>query len=86
MSQLDAKSSGRMGSRALVYYIVTTVLAAIVGIVVVVSIHPGNTSIKQTRLSETSAIPVSTVDALLDIVRLRSLLLFICESHLPPLS
>ncbi|OXA52519.1 excitatory amino acid transporter [Folsomia candida] len=69
MSQLDAKSSGRMGSRALVYYIVTTVLAAIVGIVVVVSIHPGNTSIKQTRLSETSAIPVSTVDALLDIVR-----------------
>lgn len=69
MAQLDAKSSGRMGSRALLYYIVTTILAAIVGIVVVVSIHPGNPSIKGQIRVPASSTKVSTMDALLDIVR-----------------
>lgn len=69
MAQLDAKSSGRMGSRALVYYMSTTVLAAIVGIIMVVSIHPGDPSIKEGAAETTEPEPVSTMDALLDIAR-----------------
>lgn len=42
LAQLDAKSSGKMGSRALLYYFATTMLAAFLGIVLVVVIHPGN--------------------------------------------
>lgn len=69
MAQLDAKSSGRMGSRALLYYLGTTILAAIVGIIMVVAIHPGDVSIKQDVIVEASTLPVSTMDALLDIAR-----------------
>jgi solute carrier family 1 (high affinity glutamate transporter) protein 2 len=77
MAQLDAKSSGRMGSRALLYYMVTTILAAIVGIIMVVAIHPGDPSIKQNMYVEPTSTPVSTMDALLDIARLGHLSLFI---------
>ena len=70
MAQLDARSSGRMGFRALMYYSVTTILAAIVGIVMVLMIHPGDPRIKSTitapRSEETK---VSTLDAILDIIR-----------------
>lgn len=69
MAQLDAKSSGRMGSRALVYYMVTTLLAAVVGIIMVVSIHPGDSSTKQGVENKEAETPVSTKDALLDIAR-----------------
>lgn len=31
-----------MGSRAIIYYLVTTVLAAILGIILVTIIHPGD--------------------------------------------
>jgi len=69
MAQLDAKSSGRMGSRALLYYMGTTILAAIVGIIMVVSIHPGDRSIKQNSQVAETSVQVSTLDALLDIAR-----------------
>lgn len=46
LAQLDAKSSGKMGSRAIVYYFATTILAAILGIILVTIIHPGDPSIK----------------------------------------
>lgn len=72
LAQLDAKKSGKMGSRALLYYFGTTMLAAVVGIVMVVSIHPGDPSIKETiqggPLSHAGK-TVSTVDALLDLIR-----------------
>ena len=61
-----------MGSRALLYYFGTTMLAAVVGIVMVVSIHPGDPSIKQTIQGGSLAHAgktVSTVDALLDLIR-----------------
>lgn len=46
LAQLDAKSSGKMGSRAIVYYFATTILAAVLGIILVTIIHPGDPSIK----------------------------------------
>lgn len=59
-----------MGFRALIYYIVTTILAAIVGIVMVLMIHPGDSSLKTTIIvSKIDYVKVSTVDAVLDIIR-----------------
>lgn len=70
MAQLDARRSGRMGFRALAYYMVTTVLAAIVGIIVVLVIHPGDPSAKAiVRGSAATETRVSTLDAILDIIR-----------------
>jgi len=75
MAQLDARSSGKMGSRALLYYIITTVLAAIVGIFMVLVIHPGDPSIKTRVEGGSTDTKVSTLDAILDIIRYVS---FIC--------
>ncbi|CAH1401948.1 unnamed protein product [Nezara viridula] len=69
MAQLDARSSTRMGLRALAYYMVTTILAAIVGIIMVLIVHPGNTDIKQHVSARPDETKVSTLDAILDIIR-----------------
>ncbi|KAI4503328.1 hypothetical protein M0802_001550 [Mischocyttarus mexicanus] len=69
MAQLDVRSSGRIGFRALAYYTVTTILAAIVGIAMVLIIHPGDPRIKNVIISPSTEDKVSTLDALLDIVR-----------------
>ncbi|OXU18613.1 hypothetical protein TSAR_005532 [Trichomalopsis sarcophagae] len=70
MAQLDARSSGRIGVRALTYYMATTVLAALVGIAVVLLIHPGDPSIKNiVAQGAGDEAKVSTLDAILDIIR-----------------
>ena len=71
LAQLDAASSGRMGSRAIAYYFGTTMLAAILGIILVLVIHPGNPKIKQEamRSVEETDTRVSTMDAMMDLVR-----------------
>lgn len=69
LAALDAKASGRMGTRALIYYFTTTILAAIVGIFCVLAIHPGNPSIKGELGSGAASEQVSTVDAILDLIR-----------------
>lgn len=71
MAQLDVQRSGRIGVRALTYYSITTILAAIVGIAMVLMIHPGNPQIKATVAAVVKAeeTKVSTVDAILDIIR-----------------
>ena len=71
LAQLDAKSSGRMGSRAIAYYFGTTLLAAVLGIILVLAIHPGNPKIKQEAMKsvKTTDTRVSTLDAMFDLVR-----------------
>ena len=71
LAQLDAASSWRMGSRAIAYYFGTTLLAAMLGIVLVLAIHPGNPKIKQEAMKSVSEqdTKVSTMDAMLDLVR-----------------
>ncbi|CAG2103755.1 unnamed protein product, partial [Medioppia subpectinata] len=72
LAQLDAASSGRMGSRALAYYFGTTMLAAVLGIVLVLAIHPGNPKIKEAAMltiQEKTDTRVSTLDAMLDLAR-----------------
>lgn len=69
LSNLDAASSGRIGTRALVYYMATTILAAIVGIICVLAIHPGDPSIKGNLAVGQKQQKVSTLDAFLDLIR-----------------
>uniref|UniRef100_A0AC34Q7F8 Amino acid transporter n=1 Tax=Panagrolaimus sp. JU765 TaxID=591449 RepID=A0AC34Q7F8_9BILA len=69
LATLDAKSSGRMGSLAIMYYIFTTVLAVITGIVLVLTIHPGDPTIKRDLGTGTGGKNVSTIDTFLDLVR-----------------
>ncbi|XP_064628552.1 excitatory amino acid transporter-like isoform X2 [Lineus longissimus] len=72
LSQLDAKSSGKMGSYALVYYFSTTVIAAILGIILVMTIHPGSPDIrtlpKDTEFNADDK-KVASLDAFLDLLR-----------------
>lgn len=71
LSCLDTGSSGKMGSRALCYYFSTTILAAILGITMVTTIHPGDPSILVggSRPSKEPAEEPQILDALLDIIR-----------------
>ncbi|XP_075694946.1 excitatory amino acid transporter 2-like [Rhinoderma darwinii] len=69
LAGLDAKSSGRMGTRAMVYYMSTTVLAALLGVILVLSIHPGNPKLKKQVSVLTKNEEVSSIDAFLDLIR-----------------
>ncbi|KAM9843462.1 solute carrier family 1 member 9 [Aulostomus maculatus] len=74
LAGLDARSSGRMGSRAMVYYMSTTVIAAILGVILVLSIHPGNPKLRGGSSSSGSSGPqknqeVNSLDAFLDLIR-----------------
>ncbi|KAM9298898.1 excitatory amino acid transporter 2-like [Gastrophryne carolinensis] len=69
LAGLDAKSSGRMGSRAMLYYMSTTVLAALLGVILVLSIHPGNPKLKKQISISSKNEEVSSIDAFLDLIR-----------------
>lgn len=69
LAGLDASTSGKMGSRALFYYMCTTLIAAIIGIILVVLIHPGDPKIRKEIPSATEERTVSTLDAFLDLIR-----------------
>lgn len=69
LAGLDAKSSGRLGTRAMVYYMSTTVIAAILGVVLVLVIHPGNPKLKANLGQGKKNDEVSSVDAFFDLVR-----------------
>ncbi|XP_030271230.1 excitatory amino acid transporter 2a isoform X2 [Sparus aurata] len=69
LAGLDAKSSGRLGTRAMVYYMSTTVIAAILGVVLVLLIHPGNPKLKANLGQGKKNDDVSSVDAFFDLIR-----------------
>lgn len=66
VADLDAKQCGKLGRRTLLYYLTTTILAAIVGIVLVVSIKPGEANLKATKPNEGNVEPA---DSILDLIR-----------------
>jgi Na+/H+-dicarboxylate symporter len=69
LAQLDAQSTGKMGARALVYYLATTLIAAIVGIILVLSIRPGSRG-KQVQFNPNSkSTEGRTIDTVLDLFR-----------------
>lgn len=65
---LDSKSSGRMGARAIVYYLTTTLCAVIIGIVLVVTIRPGERGDKKIDKGGESK-DADALDALFDLIR-----------------
>ncbi|KFP61813.1 Excitatory amino acid transporter 3, partial [Cariama cristata] len=69
VAALDSSVSGKIGLRAVIYYFCTTVIAVILGIVLVVTIKPGvpQTASEIDRVGSTPE--VSTVDAMLDLIR-----------------
>ncbi|KAM4707347.1 excitatory amino acid transporter 1 [Discoglossus pictus] len=68
MAALDSKASGKMGLRAVVYYMTTTVIAVFIGIIIVIIIHPGKGS-KEKMHREGKIEPVTAADAFLDLIR-----------------
>ena len=66
---LDKSASGRLGLGAIVYYMTTTLISVIIGIVLVLSIHPGDpndlSKIERQGLSK----DITPLDALLDLIR-----------------
>lgn len=69
VSSLDAGSSGRMGLRTILYYFITTFMAIIIGIIVVLSIHPGDPVLKDDLMVGTKGNRVTSLDAFLDLIR-----------------
>ncbi|XP_067429644.1 excitatory amino acid transporter 2-like isoform X1 [Thunnus thynnus] len=69
LAGLDAKSSGRLGTRAMVYYMTTTVIAAVLGVILVLLIHPGNPKLRANLGQGKKNDEVSSVDALFDLIR-----------------
>jgi Na+/H+-dicarboxylate symporter len=69
LAQLDAQSSGKMGVRALVYYLGTTLIAAIVGITLVLTIRPGSRGGKVSINPAARATDGRTIDTVLDLFR-----------------
>ncbi|XP_020558397.1 excitatory amino acid transporter 1 isoform X3 [Oryzias latipes] len=69
ISSLDSKASGKMGARAVAYYMVTTLVAVFIGIVIVVIIRPGKGS-RDSPVTKSGHIePVQAADAFLDLIR-----------------
>ena len=71
IASLDTKSCGKIGGIAIAYYITTTALAVILGMILVVTIRPG-ASVKRSTSDPGKAISVtklSTLDSILDLFR-----------------
>ncbi|XP_066582167.1 excitatory amino acid transporter 1-like [Prorops nasuta] len=68
IGSLDLSLSGKIGARAIVYYMVTTISAVILGIILVISIRPGDGKSGQVEEQKETQ-NVSTVDTLMDLVR-----------------
>jgi len=67
LSSLDSASTGKIGRRVLLYYLVTTICASVVGIIMVVTIRPGRIGKEDTSFTKDSE--YRTVDSFLDLFR-----------------
>ncbi|XP_072232822.1 excitatory amino acid transporter 3 isoform X2 [Leuresthes tenuis] len=69
VAALDSEVSGKIGLRAVIYYFSTTIIAVILGIILVMTIKPG-VSQEPEHIDRTGTTPnVTTVDTLLDLIR-----------------
>jgi len=70
IGSMDLSLSGKVGGRAIAYYMSTTVLAVILGIILVVSIKPGAAGIaEEDKDKDTIKRNVTTADTLMDLIR-----------------
>ncbi|XP_063043078.1 excitatory amino acid transporter 3 [Engraulis encrasicolus] len=69
VAALDSEVSGKIGLRAVLYYFTTTIIAVVLGILLVTTIRPG-VSQDADHIDRAGTTPnVTTVDTLLDLVR-----------------
>ena len=67
---MDLSLSGKVGLRAVAYYMATTVLAVILGIILVVTIRPGGEGVDAGDLEERAVKRnITTADTLMDLLR-----------------
>lgn len=66
LAELDQKASGKLGKRAVLYYMSTTLFAVIVGIILVIAINPGQSAIVKKGKSTRE---VRAMDSMLDLIR-----------------
>ena len=66
LADLDRSASGKLGRRAVLYYMATTLLAVILGIILVVSIRPGSNMSSNVGKSTRK---VRALDSLFDLLR-----------------
>ncbi|UYV84684.1 hypothetical protein LAZ67_X003088 [Cordylochernes scorpioides] len=73
LGNLDFSMSSKVGGRAVLYYMVTTILAIILGVILVVSVRPGISAEGTEGLDADTPFsalrPSTTVDTLLDLLR-----------------
>lgn len=69
IGSLDLTLSRRIGGRAIVYYMVTTVIAVVLGIILVVTIRPGKTGKVDVGDLKATTRETTTADTLMDLVR-----------------
>ncbi|XP_054907946.1 excitatory amino acid transporter 4 [Poeciliopsis prolifica] len=69
ISSLDRRASGKMGVRAVVYYMVTTLIAVFIGIVIVMIIRPGKGSRDNPAVKTGNIESIQATDAFLDLIR-----------------
>ena len=67
LASLDTKSSGRMGLRAIVYYLTTTLAAVVLGIILTMTIQPGSRVGEIEKTGESKI--VEPADTFLDLLR-----------------
>nr|CDJ96664.1 Sodium:dicarboxylate symporter domain containing protein [Haemonchus contortus] len=88
LSQLDASTSGKLGRRAVLYYTLTTAHAVLLGIFVVLIIHPGDPRIKQAKVAPNDEVVamVTTEDKFLDLLRRLAMWCPMAKAVRPPLA
>jgi Na+/H+-dicarboxylate symporter len=70
LSSLDTRASGKIGLRAIIYYLTTTLAAVILGIVLSVTIQPGSRGGDPDDIIQGDGDRVvNTVDTFLDLIR-----------------
>lgn len=71
VGSLDISLSKRIGTRAIAYYMLTTVMAVVLGIILVTAIRPGGDGLENGQNNETKQATryVTTPDTMLDLVR-----------------
>lgn len=69
IGSLDLSLSRKIGLRAIVYYMATTIIAVVLGIILVTSINPGRSGPPSGVELETKSRPTTTEDTLMDLLR-----------------
>ncbi|XP_046854326.1 excitatory amino acid transporter-like isoform X2 [Xenia sp. Carnegie-2017] len=66
VASLDTATTGKLGRRTVIYYLGTTFIAAIIGVILVLSIRPGDTAVQHEKSQPRH---VNAMDSILDLIR-----------------